>query len=330
MSFPGKMYNIAIITNSLRQDYLQLILLPTEQCNFRCTYCYEKFDIGRMSMDTQNAVCKLISRRTDLNALRISWFGGEPLVAFNVVKHIGAFAHRFSKQHGIAFHSDMTTNGYLLDEEKAPFLLNHGITRFQISLDGDHETHDQTRIQANGKGSFTRILNNMKVMTQTDRIFTLMLRIHYHKNNIASVFQLIDRLATTFGSDERVQVFFHSVNALGGSNDQSFPFIKGVQNQNNIEAQFHDHINGRLHTMPHNKESYVCYACQGNSLVIRANGTISKCTVALYDDRNIIGRLNTDGRLAIDNDKYRAWIAPLISGSNAQKACPAPTVLHGS
>ena len=319
--------NVEAIKAGLRQDYFHLIIFPTEQCNFRCTYCYEQFDIGRMSTATRNAVCKLLAQRPDLKALRISWFGGEPLAAFNVVKHVGAFAHRFCRQHEIALHGDMTTNGFLLDEEKTPFLLDHGITNFQISLDGDQDIHDTTRIQASGNGSFARIFNNLKAMTQTDRAFNLTLRIHYHKGNIASVLQLIDRLANTFGCDERVQLFFHSVNALGGPNDQTFPFVEETDRRG-IEAQFHDYVGGRLSVTRNDHESYVCYACKGNSIAIRANGTISKCTVALYDDRNIIGRLDTDGRLIIDNDKFRAWISPLLSGSNAERACPAPSVLE--
>jgi uncharacterized protein len=66
-------------------------LLPTEDCNFRCTYCYEDFAIGRMSRATIEAVKKLIeSRVPKLRALTIGWFGGEPLIAKDIVMEISA------------------------------------------------------------------------------------------------------------------------------------------------------------------------------------------------------------------------------------------------
>ena len=93
---------------------LELIILPTEKCNFRCSYCYETFAIGRMQLAVQEAVCRLIASRDDLDQLEISWFGGEPLLGLPVIRKIGAFAHAFADKYGIALLGSMTTNGYLL------------------------------------------------------------------------------------------------------------------------------------------------------------------------------------------------------------------------
>ena len=101
-----------------RSDSLHLIILPTERCNFRCTYCYEDFSIGRMSRETVLAVKRLIDRRLDdLHSLSVSWFGGEPMLARGIVEDISehivrAVAERPNQIHYLA---DMTTNGYLLD-----------------------------------------------------------------------------------------------------------------------------------------------------------------------------------------------------------------------
>ena len=71
-----------ILYDALADDKLELTLFPTEHCNFRCTYCYEDFSIGRMTPEIVNAVKRLIEIRSDdLHDLYISWFGGEPLVA---------------------------------------------------------------------------------------------------------------------------------------------------------------------------------------------------------------------------------------------------------
>jgi sulfatase maturation enzyme AslB (radical SAM superfamily) len=68
-----------------RSNFLNLIILPTEACNFRCTYCYETFEHKKMKKEVVNGIKALIGRRgPELNKLEIAWFGGEPLLAFDV------------------------------------------------------------------------------------------------------------------------------------------------------------------------------------------------------------------------------------------------------
>jgi len=65
----------ALFYGAFRNDILKLTLFPTEQCNFRCTYCYEDFEIGRMSPDTIEGVKALIDTRArELTELHVSWF----------------------------------------------------------------------------------------------------------------------------------------------------------------------------------------------------------------------------------------------------------------
>ena len=67
---------------------LLLTILPTEQCNFRCVYCPEEFSRGKMSEEVQKAIIRYV--RQNINAytgLRVSWFGGEPLLAMDVIAH---------------------------------------------------------------------------------------------------------------------------------------------------------------------------------------------------------------------------------------------------
>ena len=68
---------------------LHLILMPTEACNFRCTYCYEDFRYKRMDQEVIHGVKRYLSRRVaELDALTLSWFGGEPLLARDIVEDI--------------------------------------------------------------------------------------------------------------------------------------------------------------------------------------------------------------------------------------------------
>lgn len=308
---------------------LELIILPTEKCNLRCTYCYERFKIGRMRSNVQEAVCRLIQQRQDLQRLDMSWFGGEPLVGLPVVRKIAGFAHEFAHTHGIQLNGSMTTNGYLLEPEIARWLIDHSVRSFQISLDGNRATHDQTRRQADGRGTFDEIFKNLSAIAELTTSFRVMLRVHYHQKNIDSVSSLIELLANAFGDDSRFSILFRKISPLGSKNDGAFPFMTDAEATLEIERRFIDQVAGRLRVVNSeiNEASHVCYACKANSLVIRADGRVAKCTVALYNDANTIGQLRDDGTLELDAARHQAWLQPLLGGSDEHRSCPATLVL---
>jgi uncharacterized protein len=73
-------------------------------------------------------------------------------------------------------------------------------------------------------------------------------------------------------------------------------------------------------------EPYICYAAAANSLAVRADGSLAKCTVALYEKFNSIGRICEDGTLEVEQDRYRPWVNALLSGNPDIQACPVNTV----
>src|SRR5438034_6298987 len=129
---------------SFTNRLLNLIIFPTEQCNFRCTYCYEDFEIGRMSPTVVEGVKRLVTRRADgLERLQISWFGGEPLAAKAIVVDLSDFFTQLAKDHtGMYYDAIMTTNGYALSLELATQLRELGLRGYQVSLDGYGHQHD--------------------------------------------------------------------------------------------------------------------------------------------------------------------------------------------
>ena len=151
------------ITNKL----LHLIIMPTEQCNFRCTYCYEDFALGRMSPGIVTGLKLLIERRAPtLDLLAIAWFGGEPTLALDIVADVQSHAQALARQSpGLRVGASMTTNGYLLDRHRFQELLNLGVREFQISLDGPGEFHDRRRVKIGGQGTFDRIWENLRSAT---------------------------------------------------------------------------------------------------------------------------------------------------------------------
>ena len=98
-----------------------------------------------------------------INELSISFFGGEPLLAFaNVVKPIVEHTAYLASKYGKRYSIQMTTNAYLLKPEYADFLSKYNVQHYQITLDGNKKRHNKVRSDATGRGSYDEIVANIK------------------------------------------------------------------------------------------------------------------------------------------------------------------------
>jgi uncharacterized protein len=307
---------------ALRNDALHLILLPTEQCNFRCTYCYEDFKIGRMATGTVQGVKRLLDRRMgELERLNVSWFGGEPLLAKSVVEEISTHVVASVEKVGMQYLGDMTTNGYLLDLSTAERLSELGIRTFQVSLDGPMCEHDRTRIRANGKGSFGRIWENLLSLRSCTLPVRVLLRVHLTPKNLSFMPEFLSRVRDTFLGDSRFSVQLKPVERMGGPNDDDLDVLSREDRKEGIE-HLETLVRGTSPASDPPVEQKVCYAARPNSLVIRADGSIAKCTVALSDPANVVGRLRSDGTLQISNDRLSPWLRGWVNRDLAAIGCP--------
>jgi len=313
------------LIQAISPQILDLHLLPTEQCNFRCTYCYEDFQIGKMTLPVIKGVKNLLRIRTpELKKLRISWFGGEPMAAFDVVKDISHYAKFLAEKNQCQYHFGMTTNGYLLNPYRFQQLIQAGITSLQISLDGYGATHNITRQRADGGATFQRIWVNLIAMSQTDYQFEVLLRIHVTPENYQSLPELLNQIKLTFMQDKRFKIFIKAIANLGGVNGDNLNVLAGESRRkllNNLEAMIAEHMT--IYQLSKNNEPYICYASSQNAWVVRANGTLAKCTVAFDDDRNKIGYLHEDGTMTLEHDKIQLWLRGLLTRDAATVGCPS-------
>jgi uncharacterized protein len=311
------------ILNLISNRFLELIILPTEQCNFRCTYCYEDFSIGKMKPNIVQAIKNLVSKRAqELSALKISWFGGEPLAAKDIVYDISEYIIHLKKRYNFDYSSGMTTNGFTLNEEVLRKLVSLGTKHYQISLDGTEALHNKTRIRMNGTGTFEKIWHNLLTAKSTDLDFSIMIRIHITPDNIENIYELTDKIKQTFGYDKRFSIFYKAIENLGGPNGGTFKTLHG-KDKKEIISQIHAYLGETLKGKKiDDYGQYVCYAAQTNSFVIRSNGKIGKCTVAFSDDRNSLGNLNDDGTMNIAPDKLALWTRGIKSQDKLELECP--------
>jgi uncharacterized protein len=307
---------------------LELIILPTEQCNFRCTYCYEDFEIGQMKESTVEAIKKLIAARLPaLEHFIISWFGGEPLMAKSVVYELNNFAKQACEQAGVRFESNMTTNAFGLDRDTFDRLVELDVRHYQISLDGDEEQHNKTRKLMSGRGSFQRIWGNLLQMRASSEKFSVVLRLHIHQENIDSIRALLPKIVAEFGDDPRFKIFMKAVGNWGGT---SVKVMSLVRDPGSVIAELQEELVqvgwfANRGGKPAGAEFMPCYAARPSSFVIRADGSLAKCTVAFNDPRNRVGSINDDGTLTIENEKMRNFMRGFQSLDEKALECP----MHG-
>lgn len=313
-------------------DHLHLILMPTEKCNFRCVYCYEDFSIGRMARPVIDGVKALVERRApSLSSIEIGWFGGEPTVAGDIVLEVMRHAQEACRTHGVALRGGMTTNGFLLTGPVYRTYCEAGVTDYQITLDGPQEMHDTTRLQANGRGSFAAIWNNLLEIKQAKAEGEILVRVHLTKKNVGVIPAFVAEVERVFGDDPRFRFSLQRIENLGGPNDISdllipaSPSSWGHRAGTPAKVEPRDGAPAGSIEREH-PDDYVCYAAKANSYVVRADGRIGKCTVALKSETNCIGHIRPDGTLAIDDAKLRPWLSGWKSQERAALSCPAVSV----
>ena len=140
-------------------------------CNLNCSYCFASqgkyhgdrammsFEVGKRALDF------LIENSGTRHNLEVDFFGGEPLMNFDVVKQLVAYARSIEKQHNKNFRFTLTTNGMLIDDDVIDFA-NRECSNVVLSLDGRKEIHDRFRVDYAGKGSFDRIVPKFQKLVE--------------------------------------------------------------------------------------------------------------------------------------------------------------------
>lgn len=160
---PDRFENLALHMKNKNADIKALCLHVSHACNLSCDYCFAgegryhgeqalmSFEVGKKAIDF------LIQNSGKRRNLEVDFFGGEPLLNWEVVKQIVSYAREVEKSHGKNFRFTLTTNGVLINEDVIDFA-NREMTNVVLSLDGRKEIHDRLRKSANGKGSYDLIV----------------------------------------------------------------------------------------------------------------------------------------------------------------------------
>lgn len=148
-----------------------LCLHIAHTCNLNCSYCFASqgkyhgdravmsFEVGKRALDF------LVENSGTRRNLEVDFFGGEPLLNFDVVKQLVAYARSIEKECNKNFRFTLTTNGMLIDDDVIDFA-NREMSNVVLSLDGRKEIHDRFRVDYNGKGSFDTIVPKFQKLVE--------------------------------------------------------------------------------------------------------------------------------------------------------------------
>jgi uncharacterized protein len=312
-----------------RPDLLHLILLASEDCNFRCVYCYEKFRNGTMLPEVRQGVRQMVERRAArLRGLSVGWFGGEPLYGWEAVEELAPYFRATAERHGLHLTHAMTTNAYLLTEEKATKLLEWGCNDYQITIDGVAEDHDCKRVGRDGSPTHAVILDNLRSMAaRRGAQFTVAIRVNFDRENFPRLGPFLEALSEDFGGDPRFRLRFRGVGKWGGPNDDQIEacgleerrFVKDDLRKKALDLGLRAEGGIEDFRQP---GSAVCYAARPYSFIVGATGKLMKCTIALDDlPENVVGRLAPDGTLELDDFRFSQWVTPHFETDQLCQSC---------
>ncbi|MBQ2974743.1 MAG: thioether cross-link-forming SCIFF peptide maturase [Clostridia bacterium] len=148
-----------------------LCLHIAHTCNLNCSYCFASqgkyhgeralmsFEVGKQALDF------LVANSGTRRNLEVDFFGGEPLMNFDVVKKLVEYARSIEKEHNKNFRFTLTTNGVLIDDDVIDFA-NREMSNVVLSLDGRKEIHDRFRVDYAGNGSWEKIVPKFRKLVE--------------------------------------------------------------------------------------------------------------------------------------------------------------------
>ncbi len=310
-------------------SYLDLTILLTRQCQLRCVYCFEgdKKDEALDDTTSDDILSFLERQLPTLKKLRVTWFGGEPLLAYSKLKSLSLRLLEFCDRHGVEYSADITTNGFALSEERCRELVNDlKVKRYIVTLDGPRDIHDQRRPMRSGLPTFQKIWKNINTLIEYGAM--VLIRMTIDKANVKSIPTLLDEIAA--GP-------FARKTGLSFCRTMDFDFTPdSVQDVIYTEKEFADIEWGLIqyahqlrlwgYRFPHAAPSGGCL--REGDIVIGTHGEIYKCLDTVGDQQWESGNIGEKTVLSRP-EWYERWLNWTPSQSPGCRACVLQPLCNG-
>lgn len=333
---------------------LNIVILPTESCNFKCAYCFIKEDSVKMNKQQYEDLFLYIQEKyrqfmkknggERVFEVNLGWFGGEPLLCIgdiiDFLKKIKEF--ELIEEGALRYSSKMVTNGYLLEKHTFLRLLELGNRNFQITLDGDYTNHDKWRILKNGDGTFEKIYKNLKDIKEISKNenFYVSLRGNFNKFNLEDMDRLIEKYLSDFQDDNRFDLSFRPILDFEELSKEIIDKTQFCSKQEALEIQeslamkisgdIMDTGNRMFDALPKPINKW-CNVSRENSIIVDPRGMIFACDSVVSDKSEFVGVLKSGGNVEYNSniEKWRKTIFDSDEYSECQKCRSLPVCLGG-
>jgi len=293
---------------------LSLVIAPTLDCNFQCSYCFEVGTHEYMSKETQEAIVHYVETQiVHLDSLRVTWFGGEPTLALDTVFRLSKKLMEIASREQVVFAFSMISNGYLLDKKVAVELKGCGISNVQITIDGPPEVHNKRRPLKGGGGTFDTILHHLLDISDIfgEGIF---IRVNIDSNNLKTFSALLDvfedkKVPKSIGIDvAQVHPWTPACQSVADCSLSTPEYARLL-----VDTQYLLFNRGfRAYRFPAPILAN-CHAVTSKSLTIAPNGDLFKCGNTIGVSKECFGNILRPTKLSHNEIKWLAW-NPLSKG----------------
>lgn len=285
---------------------LSFVIGMSMACNFDCPYCFEEHRPEHMSRSTAAAVRRFILERVRAAGARsvyINWFGGEPLLASEVLIELSSQLSADSETLGFRYDTMVITNGALLDGEMARRLASAGVGRAQVTIDGPRDVHDRRRPFRGGQPSYDRILSNLR---EAHTELRLRIRVNVDRDNQPHVPQLVRELgaAGLLHGPHAAEIYVGKVTSYTAQVESPGELLS-VDDLVDIDEPVHAALQALNAPAAAQRPRSVllsvsrggCSATREHSFVIGSRGQLFKCELGIHDDRQAVGSVHPEGEM---------------------------------
>lgn len=288
--------------NTYYNSTLLLVLVPTTECNFACSYCFEKEKKAQiMSDNVIDALITFINSRQHVKDCGICWYGGEPLMGFEIMKKI---MKRIKTEVKIPVkkHS-IITNGSLINEEVIEFFREYKLDDIQITLDGVRKRHDTIRRdKVTHAPTYNRLIGNIDKLTEELPTVNISIRVNIEKENKDDYLYIRESLKKKW-TGKKITIYpgFLRMDDETGKALSCTSFQK--EEIADFKYELYQKGITRNAVFPH-LTGEQCMAIRANAYVIGPKGEIYKCWNDVGNDSKIVGSIFTS-KLVNPNLYYR-------------------------
>ena len=282
---------------------LLLTIAVTRACNFDCSYCFEGNRTGKpMSAEVEDQLIKFIGRFYTRD-VSLTWFGGEPLLAFDRILSIDRRVRELGKR----VTASMITNGFLLDDYKVSKLNDLNVSYLQITLDGKKETHDSRRFQKNGAPTYDKILENVDRVMASDFKGMVHIRVNVDARNDEEYYTVYKLMRERYPKDYGSRISVYPGFVKGDDHPDHSCFFEPIQQGEFIAKMVSKYGVSPLSLYP--TQGHIgCTLTRRNAYVIGPDGEMYKCWDDVGLEEKVVGHISRF------NDWNMALIAEGMTG----------------